>query len=237
MSIDWRAILKEIMFGVIFAFLFYDSIWGVVLLAPYAPIYYKKEQKRRKRKKNEALKKEFQQVILLITKGLEIGYSLENCIKTAKIEYEDMVGNKKTPMVVELENWIKKLDMNVPIQQAFESFAEQTEIEEIKNIAQIIDIARKTGGNLPAILRKTTQVMLEKEQVQEEIITMMSAKQMEQSIMMWMPVGILCYMRMTSSDYMNALYHNMIGVVVATVGLILMAISIIWAEKIVTIHI
>ena len=230
-------LLKGILSGGVLVFLFYDSFIGIPFLLPYLPVYYKREREKQQEKEKQELKKEFEQVIKLITKGLEIGYSLEHCIESAKVEYEEMLSNQTSPMIRELETFVKKLQMNVPVQQIFEEFAMESQIEEVKNFAQIIEIARKTGGNLPAILRRTTEVMLEKEQVYEEILTMMSAKKMEQKVMTFMPVGILAYMRFTSNGYMEPLYHNPIGILIATIGLVLMAVSILWAQKIVTITI
>lgn len=228
---------KGMILGIILSILFYNSIFGIILLLPYLPIYYKNEKKQLEQRKQEQLKQEFEQFIKLITKGLELGYSLEKCVEVSKQEYEQMIGMKKTPMICQLDTFLRKLQMNIPIQQIFDDFGKESKLEEIENFAQIIDTARKTGGNLPAILRRTSQVMLEKEQVYQEIITMMSAKRMEQKVMLWMPIGILAYMRLTSGSYMNSLYYNGIGIIIATLGLMFIWIAKIWAEKIISIKI
>lgn len=228
---------KGMILGIILSLLFYNSIFGVIILLPYLPIYYKNEKKQLEQKKRDQLKQEFEQFIKLITKGLELGYSLEKCVEVSKREYEQMIDMKKTPMIQQLEVFDRKLQMNIPIQQIFDDFGKESQLEEIENFAQIIDTARKTGGNLPAILRRTSQVMAEKEQVYQEIITMMSAKRMEQKVMTWMPIGILAYMRLTSGSYMNSLYDNGIGIIIATFGLIFIWIAKMWAEKIISIKI
>lgn len=228
---------KGILIGGIVIVLFYNSFLGIFVLLPCLPVYYKKEREIQRKKEKQLLKKEFEQVICLFTKGLEIGYSLEHCVETATMEYEQMVEKKDSPMLLYLKQFLKKMQMNLSIQQIFEQFASDSGLEEAESFAQIIDIARKTGGNLPEILRRTTETMVEKEQVQEEIITMMSAKRMEQKVMTAMPVGILAYMRLTSDGYMEPLYHNILGFLIATVGLILTAVSIFWAEKIISIDI
>lgn len=229
--------IKGAFIGGILIVLFYNSILGFFVLLPYLPVYYKREREGQRKKEQQVLRKEFEQIISLFTKGLELGYSLEHCVETATEEYERMVEEKDSFMLLYLRQFLKKMQMNIPIQQIFEQFAKESGLEEAESFAQIIDTARKTGGNLPAILRRTTEAMIEKEQVQEEIITMMSAKRMEQKVMTAMPIGILAYMRITSAGYMEPLYHNVIGVVVATVGLFLIAISIVWTEKIISIDI
>ena len=228
---------KGITLGIILSLLFYNSIFGVIILLPYLPFYYKNEKKQLEHRKREQLKQEFEQFIKLITKGLELGYSLEKCVGVSKQEYEQMIGSRKTPMVEQLEIFDRKLQMNIPIQQIFDDFSKESKLEEIENFAQIIETAKKTGGNLPAILRRTSQVMAEKEQVYQEIITMMSAKRMEQKVMTWMPIGILAYMRLTSGSYMSSLYYNGIGIFIATLGLVFIWIANIWAEKIISIEI
>ena len=223
--------LKGSLLGGVLIVLFYNSFIGCFVLLPCLPVYYKREKRLQKQAENQRLKKEFQQVIRLMTKGLEVGYSLEKCVETTAMEYEQMVEEKNSIMLSYLHIFTKKIQINIPIQQIFEEFAVDSGLDEAESFAQIIDTARKTGGNLPAILRRTTEIMSEKDQVQEEIITMMSAKRMEQKVMTAMPVGILAYMRLTSSGYMDPLYGNPIGF------LILTGVSMIWAEKIIEIEI
>ena len=229
--------LKGSLLGGVLIVLFYNSFIGCFVLLPCLPVYYKREKRLQKQAENQRLKKEFQQVIRLMTKGLEVGYSLEKCVETTAMEYEQMVEEKNSIMLSYLHIFTKKIQINIPIQQIFEEFAVDSGLDEAESFAQIIDTARKTGGNLPAILRRTTEIMVEKDQVQEEIITMMSAKRMEQKVMTAMPVGILAYMRLTSSGYMDPLYGNPIGFLIATIGVILTGVSMIWAEKIIEIEI
>lgn len=229
--------LKGIVLGGILIVLFYQSVLGCFVLLPCLPVYYKREKRRYQQKEKEHLKKEFQQMIQLIVRGLEIGYSLEHCVENAANEYEKMIEKGSSPMLIYLNQFLKKMQMNVPIQKIFEQFALESELEEAESFAQIIETARKTGGNLPDILRRTIDSMNEKEQVREEIVTMMSAKRMEQKVMTAMPIGILAYMRITSGDYMEPLYHNISGFLVATIGLILIGVSMIWAEKMIAIDI
>jgi tight adherence protein B len=52
-----------------------------------------------------------------------------------------------------------------------------------------------------------------------------------------MPVGMLAYMRLTAADYMGAVYHNPMGIVVMTVALFVYAGSIWLGRHIINISI
>ena len=230
-------LLKSILIAGVFVFLFYNSWVGILFFLPCIPICYRREQSAYEKKEQELLRKEFKEVVSLITRGLELGHSFEHCIEEAEIEYCELVDGKETGMSEYLHSFTKKIQMNLSIQEILEEFAEQSRLEEVENFAEVVKTARKTGGNLPEILRNTSKAMEEKEQVQEEIVTMMSAKQMEQKIMTNMPILILAYMRMTSGDYMKPLYGNLIGMFVSTIGVVVIGIAIYWAEKIVNISV
>ena len=48
----------------------------------------------------------------------------------------------------------------------------------------------------------------EKMEVEEEIETLITAKKLEERIMMVMPYGIIFYLRVTNGEFLEILYHN-----------------------------
>lgn len=228
---------KAVIIGCFLAMVFYNSLMGIFFLLPCLPVYIKREKKRLYQKRQQQLKEEFLEVLKLIIHGLEAGYSLEHCFEQAYVDYQKMVEDKKSMMLPELKEFQKKLQVNVSVNAIVKEFAVKSELQEAENFAQIIEIARKSGGNLPAVLKRTVCTMLEKERVQEEIETMLSGKRMEQKVMTAMPVGILLYMRFTSGDYMAPLYGNPVGIIIATIGLFVTLIAIVWSDKIINIPI
>ena len=143
---SWEHIffLKSILVGSIVVFLFYNSWIGIIFVIPWIPFCYKREKRNYQRKEQEKLKKEFREVIKLITRGLELGHSLEHCIEEAEIEYRELVNGKQTLMSQFLRSFTKKLQMNLSMQEILEEFAEQSQLEEAENFAEVVATAKKT---------------------------------------------------------------------------------------------
>lgn len=228
---------KAGLLGLFFAMVFYNSWLGIFILFPCLPVYQKREKEKLWQRRQKKLRGEFLEFLKLIIHGLEVGYSIEHCLEQVCIDYEREAEQEKSLIVPELLEMQRKLQMNIPVHEILKAFAERTELPEADSFTQIIEIARRSGGNLQSILKRTVNTMLEKEKILEEIETMISGKKIEQRVMSVMPVGILLYMKITSGNYMKPLYGNLFGIAIATIGLFLTLFAIIWSEKIVDISI
>ena len=88
---------------------------------------------------------------------------------------------------------------------------------------EVFSTARTSGGSLNTIIRQTAGQMAQVMDTRREIRTFLAAKVYEQRIMMVMPAGVLFYIRMGSGEFVEALYHNLSGVLIMTVCLIVYA--------------
>ena len=61
---------------------------------------------------------------------------------------------------------------------------------------------------------------------------MITSKKYEEKIMMVMPYGIIFYLRVTNAGFFDVLYHNVVGIILMTVFLIVIYIADFWARKI-----
>ena len=110
-------------------------------------------------------------------------------------------------------------------------------MEEISNFAEILAYAKRSGGNLIQIIKTTTDTISEKIDVKREINTIITAKQLEQNIMNYVPLGIILYMRLTSPEMFVKVYGNAAGITVMTICLLIYFAARVIAEKIVDIKV
>lgn len=73
--------------------------------------------------------------------------------------------------------------------------------------AQVLHIAKRTGGDLIAITRMTADRISEKMEVKREILVMIAGKQMEAQIMKLMPLAIILYFWVFSPGFLDPLYR------------------------------
>ena len=220
----------------LYSWVFYDRLIVAVILSPYLFFFVKKQRCNAIVKHREKLASAFTDGMEAVTSALIAGYSIENSFTEALPEIELLHG-KKSVIYASFARISNLLKLYVQIEEAFYEFASESRIEEIQTFSQILNYAKKSGGNLVSIIKNTTTNISEKIEVKREISTIISAKKMEQSVMNFMPLGIVVYMRLTSSDMFGVLYGNALGIIVMTVCFALYLVAKYIADKIVDIRV
>lgn len=222
--------------SLIICYLFYDSYKAVFLFIPFAILDYRNMKDKKSEQQKMELALQFKAVIESLVTSLNAGYSLEHAFADAKRDL-GLVYDKNALIFKELELILQGLKINIPIEQLLKSFAERSAIEDIRNFANVLAVAKRSGGNLIRIIGKTVNSISDKLAVEEEIKTIIAAKKLEERIMILMPYGIILYLRMTSGEFLNVLYHNTFGIILMTAFLAVIYAADLWAKKIMEIHV
>lgn len=215
----------------LFSYIFYRSIIAVLFLLPILPVFIKKKRNDYINKQKEKLTYEFREMMASLIAALVAGYSVENAFASS---YKDMVMlyGKDSLICRELSYINRAVNNNRNIEDLLQDFAKRSYSKDIKDFADIFAIAKRSGGNLPSIIRRTAGIITDKIEISTKIATIVSAKKYEQSIMNFVPFGIILYIDMTSPGFFNSLYHNPAGVVIMTILIIVYISAYLIAEKI-----
>lgn len=168
-------------------------------------------------KKSEFLL-QFREMTECVAQALKVGYSAENALKEAaeemKILYpgDSMIG-------VEMEYMIRKLRLQIPLEQILEEFAQKVELEDVKNFAAVFAAAKRSGGDMIAIIHNTAAQISDKIDVKREIDIVLASKKYEFRIMCVIPYVMILYMQSAFPEFMGVLYGNVIGIGVMTICL------------------
>ncbi|MDD3184961.1 MAG: hypothetical protein PHT76_06585 [Anaerostipes sp.] len=219
------------------ALLFYNQILllGCYIILWYPWLYYRELQRNKKHKKE--MLEELKEMLLSIHNSLYAGYSLENALNLARGDIRSGFGERENGLEHQLEKIHVGLGMNVPVEQLLKNMAQEVGLEEMNQFVKIVLIVKRKGGNLVEILGQTIDHLNQKIQVKEEIITLTSAKVLEQRIMSAMPFLIICYVRFTSPDYFETLYSNVAGWMISTISLCVLATAYVMGSKITEIEV
>lgn len=217
--------------------IFYRSVIGIPILIPYFILELRRRKVQLQKRRMEKLNQDFKDVMLLIANGLSIGYSLENAIIVARKEFPLLNQGGGEDMNYELENMCRKLELNMTVELILIDFANRCMLEDVKSFADVVIIAKEHGGNLVKIIQKTINSIISRNQVKEEIATLVAAKRLEQTIMSYMPMGIVLYLSVTNPAYTTPLYHNILGTLVVSVAIALTQVATTWAMKVIEIEV
>ena len=125
-----------------------------------------------------------------------------------------------------------RMAQNENIEQILEDFAKRSKAEDIMYFAEVFAYAKRSGGDLIAIIRNTASIISDKNEVVKEINTIISGKKMEQTVMNIMPFGMIIYLRITSPEFIEPLYGNLFGAAVMSVCLVVYAAAFMLGRKI-----
>ena len=221
---------------VIVSLLFYDSFWGIAA-SPFiyvicSSIYRKSRIKARK----DQLTGQFIDALKSIANAMSAGYSMENACLEAQKEMEMLYGTEAY-MYQELAEINRSQKMSVALEKSIEEFANRTKIEDIMSFSQIFSFAKRNGGSMVEIIESTTYKINAKYETQKEIEVSIAAKKMEQRVMSALPIFMVAYLRLTSPEYLSRIYGNALGITFMTGCLMVYAIALIGAERIMDIKV
>lgn len=202
-----------------------------LISAGLLPFVYKKNLIR---KRQLLLQNQFKDLLDVLVSALEAGYSLESALYSAQEELKNY--DFQSDMILkELERICNRLSLGISADILLEDFGKRSGVEEILTFSRIYKTARKSGGNLIAVMKRTGKNISEKIEIKNEIETMITGKKLEAKCMMVVPLFILAYMQISSPGFLEPLYSGIVGHAIMTMFLLLYLLSLFWLYKIVTI--
>lgn len=213
-------------------FLFYRSIFVSLAGSLIGGALYLRYRKKVVAEQSRwALMVEFKDAMDSMVSALVAGYSMENAITEA---YHDLslLHREKTPMMEELACIRHKLSLHQPLDELLLDLGRRSGVEDIITFAQIYATARKSGGNLVKVMKRTAENISDKMEIQREIQTMVAGKKMESTCMTVIPLLIIVYLQFCSPGFLDPLYEGLMGRLFMTGALVVYGAAVLWSRYI-----
>lgn len=211
------------------SYAFYRSLKVFFLLLPLGFSYPMFRRKSLKETRAFRLNQQFKEGILILAANLSAGYSIENALFNSSQEL-DMLYGEEGMINREFSSMVRQIRMNQPVEQVFFEFADRSGLEDVRNFAQVFKAAKRSGGDLVAIINHTAGVIRDKAQVREEIMNMTASKKLEQRIMNLIPFFLILYIDKASPGFFGMMYETAAGRILMTICLGVYGIAF-WLSK------
>lgn len=231
----WQAAIAGFFVFACAAYLFYHS-WAVSLvlglLGLTVPRLYRQ---RLLLKRQERLKLQFKEALYSLTSSLAAGRSVENAFLSALEDLKLLYPDPRTELLQEFHIIRNRLLNSEPLEFALRSLALRAHIDDLTQFADVFAACKRSGGDLIEVMKRTSQTIGEKLDVQQEIAVMVAQKKFESRIMMAVPFVFLGFLQMSAPDYMAPLYGST-GYILLTVVLGLLLLCFRFIAKIMDIR-
>lgn len=238
-SLSWKhtgvLLLESLVTGTIAAYLFYESFWGLFGIPFIFFLLRKRKILQLIRERKNTLEQQFLDALRAVSTALLAGLSTENAWKEAQKEI-GLLHGCQSYMYLEMDEMNRCVQMNIPLEQKLEEFAQRSKVESIVSFAEIFSFAKRSSGNFVQIIESTTARITQKYETGREIEVMIAAKKMEQKVMNVIPAGILLYLKISSMEFIDVLYGNILGICFMTGCLGVYCAAIALSDKILDIQ-
>lgn len=217
-------------------YLFYHQVILSLLLGAgglIVPKYWRQFMLNRRR---STLNLHFKQMLYSLSSSLSAGRSVENGFRDAVQDLLLLDPGGNSDLIFELKVIVSRLEYGEPIEMALKDFARRAGMEDISNFADVFSTCKRTGGDLVEVVRRTSSIIGEKLDIQQEISVMIAQKRFESKALLAAPFLLLLFMNMTSPDYMEPMYSGA-GIAISTMALAALGGCFLWINKLMNIKV
>lgn len=217
--------------GFIVLFIFYKilplAVLGGVIVGT-VNIFMAQQKALKKRVRN--LRTQFFDLLEAMSVAMRAGNPVLKALESARKDLL-LIHGEGSDIITELDIILSRFQNAVPLSAAFSDLAQRSGLEDIESFASIYATIEGKSSRADEIVRETQAVIADKMEIEMEIDTLMAAAKSEVNIMLFMPLVILLVIGYAGAGFMDAIYTEPIGRVVATGGLIVFIISFLMARK------
>ena len=235
---DWKqnlfAVGKGMIIGCLIAWLFFQSPVGLVLVPFCVAVVWIRDKKQQEQILRETEQALFTEYLGFVKEALMVGYSLEQAVGEGRKGLLTTLKKEHffLQAIIRME---RKLQLGTTVEEAFSQWAEEAKCEDIREFAEVLFIAKRTGGAVWQVIENTESVIRDKQETMRYIRSVLHSREYEAKVMKCMPFAMLLYLRMFMPDYLAPLYHNPVGVCVMCIVLLVYFVLCVVLDKVTTV--
>lgn len=185
---------------------------------------------RLQKKRVKSFENQLGNCLTLTSNSLRAGYSFTQALSTVATE-------TLPPMSDEFKRVLREDSLGVPLEKALVDLTHRIDSEDLELIVTAVLIQRKVGGNLSEVLDNIAHTIRERIRLKGEIKTLTAQGRLSGWIISLLPVAIGIILYVLQPDMMKLFVTEKLGLIMIGIGVIMQAIGIVAARKIIAIEV
>jgi len=193
-------------------------------LLPYVALLRKKQVRIKK------FQSQLPEALDLIGRALKAGHAFTSGMKMAADEFH-------APLGAEFQQVVDEINFGVGVPEALQHLAQRIDSAELNFFVVSVILQRETGGNLAEIMSSLADLMRERFKLEGKIRVLSAEGRMSAGVLVLLPFFVLAFLKIKNPDYINLLFTEPAGRMMALWGLIFMALGVLVIKKMISIRV
>ena len=184
----------------------------------------------KKKKRMEKFQRQLPDGLELIARSLKAGHSFPSGMKLAADEFDD-------PLGPEFDETLNEINFGVSVPDALKNLAHRIDCPDLKYFVISVILQRETGGNLAEIIESLAYIIRERFKLYGKVKILAAEGKLSAIILIALPFLIIIALRFINPDYINTLFSEPAGRIMAGMAAFMMALGILVMKKMVNIKV
>ncbi len=136
------------------------------------------------------------------------------------------------PLRSSLSSAVDALELGIPLDRVLQGWAATIGSEDARLVAGVVNLHRRSGGDLPTILEQVASTLRDRRAAGREIEALTAQARMSGAVLALLPLGFFLFLWVTSRDDIQHAFASRTGAAAIALGLLLDVAAFGWIRRI-----
>jgi tight adherence protein B len=204
--------------------------WLPVSLVPLALLGPSVVLERKRAQRVAKIEQQVEAWLVAISNALKASGALGEAIASTT----SLIG---APMSEEIDVLVKEYDLGTPLDRALDNLAERVGSKTLSSAVLALNVARKSGGNLPDMLANAAAALRELARLEGVVRSKTAEGKAQTFVIGVIPVPMVLVIHWIDPEFFAPLHQSFVGYVIVAIACVLWLVAILAARKIVAIDV
>ena len=190
-----------------------------------------------RKKRSRRLLEGFKGMLYSLSASMAAGHQLPDALEEAELQLRGEFG-EESDICRELRAMLASYyTAHDSLPELLSDFGRRSGQEPVRQFAAAIDVCVKSGGDLETVALRSSGMLLDMLSFEDELRSMFAEKRFDMLVITAMPLIMLSVLNLASASYIAPLYGTLLGRLLMTAALGLIAGSAVWGMRIMDVRI